>query len=519
MDNLVPEDNCNERGLNILKKSLACTDQPVQTNASHVFVILGASGDLAKKKIYPTMWALYRDKLIPEDTKIVGYARSNLTMEDIKSKCEPFLKVKDENRSILKEFWTMNSYVRGQYDEKADFENLKQEMEKLEKADQDNNRIFYLALPPSVFKASASRIKETCMSARGWTRIIIEKPFGRDSESSEDLSQHLGRLFREDQLYRIDHYLGKEMVQNMMSIRFANQIFSRSWNRDSLACVVINFKEPFGTQGRGGYFDKFGIIRDICQNHLLQILSLASMDKPPTVRADDIRNEKVKILKLIPPVVVEDVVLGQYVGDPDAKEEEKRLGYKDDKGVPEDSVTPTYAACVLRINSERWEGVPFIMRAGKALNEKKAEIRFQFKDVPGNIFGQRPKRNELVLRVQPNEAIYCKMMNKAPGMSFTMEESELDLTYKDRYSDARLPEAYERLILDVFVGSQMNFVRSDELREAWRIFTPLLHELETRRQEPIPYKFGTRGPKEADELAQKNNFVYTGTYEWIYEDV
>eukprot|EP00095_Tigriopus_kingsejongensis_P003323 maker-scaffold612_size124412-snap-gene-0.31 protein:Tk03323 transcript:maker-scaffold612_size124412-snap-gene-0.31-mRNA-1 annotation:"glucose-6-phosphate 1-dehydrogenase" len=416
MDELVPEDNCNEKGKLIFQESLRKILPTDTKEGTNVFVILGASGDLAKKKIYPTMWALYRDKLIPKNTKIVGYARSNLTVDDLKTKSEPFLKVKDENRGILKEFWAINSY---------------------------------------------------------------------------------------------------EMVQNLISLRFGNTLFSRCWNRDSLACMVVNFKEPFGTYGRGGYFDQFGIIRDILQNHLLQIVSLATMNKPVSLDAEDIRDEKVKVLRAIPPVSVDDCVIGQYVGNPMDPNEERRQGYKDDPGVPDDSVTPTYCACVLKVCNELWDGVPIIMRAGKALNQRKAELRVQFKDMPGGgFFTDSPKRNELVLRVQPKEAIYCKMMNKVPGVDFTLEETELDLTYAERYSDVRLPEAYEKLILDVFVGNQTNFVRSDELREAWRIFTPLLQELETTRTRPIPYKAGTRGPKEADDLAKKHNFVYTGTYRW-----
>merc|ERR1712142_914181 len=234
----------------------------------------------------------------------------------------------------------------------------------------------------------------------------------------------------------------------------------------------------------------------------------------PSTSPDDIRDEKVKVLKAIPAIVMEDCVLGQYVGNPEGPDEDSREGYLDDKTVPAGSVTPTYAAAVLRLNNERWDGVPFILRAGKATNERKAEVRIQYRDVPGDIFNKQTVRNELVIRVQPNESVYCKVMTKTPGMSFTLEETELDLTYNTRYKDARLPEAYERLILDVFVGSQMHFVRSDELAEAWRIFTPLLHKIEKEKPTPIPYIYGSRGPKEADELTFKSNFNYTGKYKW-----
>ena len=223
------------------------------------------------------------------------------------------------------------------------------------------------------------------------------------------------------------------------------------------------------------------------QNHLLQMLCLTAMEKPASTNPDDIRDEKVKVLKCVPPIGLDDVVLGQYVGNPDG-EGEAKLAYLDDPTVPQDSTTPTYASAVLRINNERWDGVPFILRCGKALNERKAEVRIQYRDVPGDIFDGQAKRNELVIRVQPGEAIYVKMVTKTPGMSFDMEETELDLTYQARYKDMKMPDAYERLILDVFCGSQMHFVRSDELAEAWRIFTPLLHRIESEKIRPIPYK-------------------------------
>lgn len=222
------------------------------------------------------------------------------------------------------------------------------------------------------------------------------------------------------------------MVQNLMTIRFGNQIFNPTWNRTHIACVIITFKEPFGTQGRGGYFDEFGIIRDVMQNHLLQILSLVAMEKPVSINPNHIRDEKVKVLQCIPSIELKDVVLGQYVGNPNG-EGEAKLSYHDDPTVPKDSTTPTYALAVLHINNERWEGVPFILRCGKALNERKAEVRIQYKDVPGDIFGGKAKRNELVIRVQPGEALYVKMMTKSPGITFDMEETELDLTYGNRY--------------------------------------------------------------------------------------
>uniref|UniRef100_A0A8B9K5M7 Glucose-6-phosphate 1-dehydrogenase n=1 Tax=Astyanax mexicanus TaxID=7994 RepID=A0A8B9K5M7_ASTMX len=479
----------------------------------HIFIIMGASGDLAKKKIYPTLWWLFRDGLLPEQTFFVGFARSDLTVDAIRTACLPHMKVADTEADRLAAFFKRNSYISGKYGEESAFSNLHSHLLSLP-GGADANRLFYLALPPTVYHDVTKNIRNQCMSSKGWNRVIVEKPFGRDLQSSEELSNHLSSLFTEDQIYRIDHYLGKEMVQNLMVLRFGNRIFGPIWNRDNVACVVLTFKEPFGTQGRGGYFDDFGIIRDVMQNHLLQMLCLVAMEKPASTSSDDVRDEKVKVLKCVAPVTSSDVVLGQYVGDPEG-EGEAKLGYLDDPTVPKGSTQATFATAVLYVRNERWDGVPFILRCGKALNERKAEVRLQFTDVPGDIFNAQCRRNELVVRVQPNEAIYAKMMSKKPGVYFSPEETELDLTYRSRYRDVKLPDAYERLILDVFCGSQMHFVRSDELSEAWRIFTPLLHQIEKEKVPPIKYKYGSRGPQEADDLVQKVGFRYEGTYKWV----
>ncbi|XP_061430073.1 glucose-6-phosphate 1-dehydrogenase isoform X1 [Lethenteron reissneri] len=499
--------------MDLLRQELR-DDEDFHEKETHFFVVLGASGDLAKKKIYPTLWWLFRDGLLPSDTYVIGYARSAITMKDIRERCLPFLKVRTGEEEALEKFFTRNIYVSGQYDVRQPFEKLAAQLDTLAHG-RLSNRLFYLALPPSVFESVTSNVRSTCMSTTGWNRVIVEKPFGRDLQSSDKLSQHLAQLFSEEQIYRIDHYLGKEMVQNLMVLRFGNRIFGPIWNRDNIASVVITFKEPFGTEGRGGYFDEFGIIRDVMQNHLLQMLCLVAMEKPTSTSSDDVRNEKVKVLKCVPEILLEDVVLGQYVARPGSTGPGEEGGYLDDPTVPAGSVTPTFASVVLYVQNERWDGVPFVLRCGKALNERKAEMRLQFRDAPGDIFQRQCKRNELVIRVQPNEAVYMKMMTKKPGMHFAPDESELDLTYSSRYRDVKLPDAYERLILDVFCGSQIHFVRSDELKEAWRIFTPLLDKIEKEKIKPIPYDYGSRGPKEADELLSRVGFRYEGTYKWV----
>lgn len=442
------------------------------------------------------------------------------------------MKITGQEKANLSDFWDLHTFVSGSYNEDVDFKRLESHLVTYG----ESNRIFYLALPPSVFEDVTRVIQKFCMAKRlvffldkycmynelflhspqSHSRVIIEKPFGRDSATSAALSNHLAKLFNESELYRIDHYLGKEMVQNLMTLRFGNGIFSHLWSRSAIASVQIIFKENIGTLGRMGYFDSFGIIRDVMQNHLLQIVALIAMARPLSLSASDIRDEKVRVLRAIDPLKLEDCVIGQYVGDKTADpKSEAWFGYKDDESVPKDSITPTFALSVLNIANEQWDGVPFIMKAGKGLNQGKAEIRIQFKDVAGNIFGKSARRNELVMRVQPGEAIYMKINMKNPGSpGFEFHETELDLTYKDRYTDQYIPDAYERLILDVFQGNQMNFVRADELSEAWRIFTPVLQQMEEERIEPIKYVFGSRGPEEADEMGRKQGVEYSGTYQW-----
>jgi len=363
------------------------------------------------------------------------------------------------------------------------------------------DRLFYLALPPVTYPAVCDYLKKFAVSTTGWTRIVVEKPFGRDIKSSEALNEQICCLFEEPQLYRIDHYLGKEIVQNLMVMRFANRFLAPLWNRENISNIQIIFKEPIGVEGRGGYFDHYGIIRDVIQNHLLQIMALIAMERPPSLSPDDIRDEKLKVLRCIPPLSTDKVVLGQYTngkkGEP---------GYLDDPTVPEDSRCPTFAMCVLYVQNERWDGVPFILKAGKGLNEHKTEIRVQLNDVPGDLFNRPASniglqtRNEFVLRVQPDPAIYMKMTVKDPGMRLRVQPGELELSYDAAYNGVVIPDAYERLILDCINGDQQHFVRRDELRASWAIFTPLLHYIDSGGLEVYPYTFGSPGPSQANVL-------------------
>jgi len=284
------------------------------------------------------------------------------------------------------------------------------------------------------------------------------------------------------------------MVQNLLVLRFANSIWEPMWNRTYIHNVKVTFKEDFGVGGRAGYFDQYGIIRDVMQNHIMQIVSLIGMEQPVSLSAEDVRDAKVRVLRNIPPLTLNQVVVGQYT----ASEDGKHPGYLDDPQVPKDSVTPTFAQAIMWINNPRWHGVPFILKCAKAVEERKTEIRIQFKDNPGHLFPSS-QRNELVIRVQPSEAVYVKIMNKTPGLSSDLVGSDLDLTYNSKFADRYTPDAYERLILEAIRGDHNLFVRSDELSAAWRIFTPLLHQLEEEKIKPIEYIYGTYGPAAAVE--------------------
>jgi len=480
-------------------------DKTAGPNDHVSIVVIGASGDLAKKKTFPSLWALFGLGLLPVNWEIFGYARTPMSDQDFRKFLSQNFKGWEDKKE---EFLSRCFYHHGQYNSADDFAKLSQELDKKETTFQKAHRIFYFAIPPTLFVDVSRAAHQSAMAKKGWTRVVVEKPFGHDSESSLELSEQLAPLFTEEQVYRIDHYLGKEMVQNVMTLRFANQVFEPLWNRDNIANISITFKEDIGTEGRGGYFDASGIIRDVMQNHLLQILALVAMEPPVSLSAEDVRDEKVKVLRSALPIKMENLVVGQYTKDESGKNE----GYLDDKTVPKGSVTPTFALAVIMIENTRWRGVPFILKCGKALNERKTEIRIQFKRNPSPLFHSAP-RNELVIRVQPNEAVYMKFNSKVPGLSTEVLPTELDITYKKRF-DVRLPDAYERLIYDVLKGDHNLFVRVDELEAAWDIVTPILHQLEEKKIQPELYTFGSRGPASADKLATEYGFERTQGYEW-----
>ncbi|KAI3467751.1 hypothetical protein Pfo_024414 [Paulownia fortunei] len=473
--------------------------------------VVGASGDLAKKKIFPALFALYYEDCLPEHFTIFGYARSKMTDAELRNMVSKTLTCRIDKRENcgekMEQFLKRCFYHSGQYDSQENFMELNKKLKEHE-AGRVSNRLFYLSIPPNIFVDAVKCASLSASASNGWTRVIVEKPFGRDSESSAALTSALKHYLEEDQIFRIDHYLGKELVENLSVLRFSNLIFEPLWSRQYIRNVQLIFSEDFGTEGRGGYFDHYGIIRDIMQNHLLQILALFAMETPVSLDAEDIRNEKVKVLRSMRPLHVDDVVIGQYKGHTIGGV--SHHGYTDDKTVPKDSLTPTFAAAALFIDNARWDGVPFLMKAGKALHNRRTEIRVQFRHVPGNLYNRNfgtdldRATNELVIRVQPDEAIYLKINNKVPGLGMRLDRSNLNLLYKARYSK-EIPDAYERLLLDAIEGERRLFIRSDELDAAWSLFTPVLKELEEKKKIPEYYPYGSRGPVGAHYLAAKYN--------------
>ncbi|XP_073117191.1 glucose-6-phosphate 1-dehydrogenase, chloroplastic isoform X3 [Elaeis guineensis] len=411
-------------------------------NSTVSITVVGASGDLAKKKIFPALFALYYEDCLPEHFTIFGYARSKMTDTELRNMVSKTLTCRIDKRENcsekMEQFLGRCFYHSGQYDSEENFAELDKEIKKHE-AGRLSNRLFYLSIPPNIFMDVVKCASKSASSANGWTRVIVEKPFGQDSESSAALTRGLKQFLVEDQIFRIDHYLGKELVENLSVLRFSNLVFEPLWSRQYIRNVQLIFSEDFGTEGRGGYFDNYGIIRDIMQNHLLQMLALFAMETPISLDAEDIRNEKVKVLRSMKPLQLEDVVIGQYKSH--TKGGFTYPAYTDDKTVPRDSLTPTFAAAVLFIDNARWDGVPFLMKAGKALHTRRTEIRVQFRHVPGNLyrsFGTDLDRatNELVIRVQPDEAIYLKINNKIPGLGMRLDRSNLNLLYAARGTEA-----------------------------------------------------------------------------------
>ncbi|MBN1864560.1 MAG: glucose-6-phosphate dehydrogenase [Victivallales bacterium] len=463
-------------------------------------VIFGASGDLARRKIFPAFFSLFSRGLLPEGVRFYGFARSDLSQKDFHDKIMSFLTCRyspqESCREKMDSFLSRCEYVRGEYAADTGYRYLLDRMAAARGGGVSADRLFYLALPPEMFSIVSKRLSENSLAlpeedAR-CSRVIVEKPFGRDRESSDELIGELKKYFTESQTYRIDHYLGKEIVQDILVFRFANIVFQPIWNARYIEKIEILWSEELGVEGRGGYFDEYGIIRDVVQNHLFQVLSLLLMEEPDSLEANDIIDKKVDALRHIKPLRLRDVVLGQYsagAGKP---------GYIEDPTVPKDSLTPTFAFLKLKVASPRWHTMPVEITAGKAMNERKAEVRIIFRKPCGSLFcktGKCQPSNALVIRIQPDEGFHFQIATKEPGTKMELKHKNLDLSYISAFPGKTMPDAYENLLLDSIRGDKTLFIRNDELEAAWDILTPLLNEIEKSRLKPRLYKFASEGPE------------------------
>ncbi len=464
-----------------------------------IIVIFGASGDLTHRKIIPALYNLFREKMLPERFAIVGYARTEWTDEGFKEEARKSLE-EFSRTPVEDQFWEPFSHSLGfrygRSDDEKGFNPLPDHLAELDKAlGTGGRRLYYAAPPPSAFPVIIDRIGEG--PPQPDQKIVIEKPFGRDLDSARALTAKVHEVFDEAHVFRIDHYLGKETVQNLLVFRFANSLYERVWNRDTVENVQITVAEEVGVEQRGSYYEEAGVIRDMVQNHLLQLSSFLGMEPPAVLAPEAVRDEKVKLLRAIRPLSPDETVLGQYgAGKVEGKE---FRAYREEPGVATNSNTPTYIAIRAHVDNWRWAGVPFYLRTGKALGRRSTELTIMFKDVPTGLYHtmdlDRPPPDHLVIRVQPEEGITFTFQAKEPGPGFKPRTVNMHFTYADAFGVEQI-EAYERLIHDAMLGDHTLFTRADEVERAWEIVMPILGA-------PIPvlpYAAGSRGPEQADEL-------------------
>jgi glucose-6-phosphate 1-dehydrogenase len=503
----VPEVNPLREGL----------DQERVPDAS-CLVIFGASGDLTHRKLLPALYSLAHDGLLPAGQTIIGFARPDYTDEqfraEIREACNKYARTRPVEDAIWDNFAKGLFYVRGDFSNLDSYGKLKQKLEECDRTrGTGGRRIYYLAVPPTFFPLICDSLATNGMvtdpeSGGPYTRVIIEKPFGRDLASAKELNRVAVTTFRERQVFRIDHYLGKETVQNLLVLRFANGIFEPFWNRQYIDHVQLTVAESIGVEGRGGYFDTAGITRDIAQNHMLQLVSLIGMEPPVAFEADPIRDEKVKVIRALRGIPIdrqtEFVVRGQYTDG--SVLGEKAVAYRKEPSVPPESKTETFVAVKAFIDNWRWADVPFYLRAGKRLPKRVTDISIHFRPAPNPLFKKAPgvkvQSNVLAIRIQPDEGISLKFDSKVPGPAMRSAPVTMEFRYATSFG-AEPPEAYERLLLDTMLGDTTLFARRDEVEAAWAWLDPLLKSWE-QGGEPYPYPAGAWGPPEADALIESD---------------
>ncbi|HEV2298262.1 MAG TPA: glucose-6-phosphate dehydrogenase [Candidatus Acidoferrales bacterium] len=470
----------------------------------HIFVVLGATGDLMGRKIMPALHQLITRGVFGAGSIILGVGvETNFDDKSFLARCLQNLADDGVAQGAIAAvgYEKRIFYQTIAQGTAADYAALKARIEKLEKENGLlGNRIFYLALPPKVFPLAIAGLGKAGLNkSAGWTRLVIEKPFGRDLKSAQDLNQVAHENFDEEQIYRIDHYLGKETVQNLMVFRFANSLFEPQWNRDRVESVEITVAESLGVEHRALYYEGAGALRDMIQNHLTQLMTIAAMEVPAAFEAEPIRHEKSKVLRSVRPIQAGDVVLGQYTeGKVDGKDVP---GYLQEPGIAPNSQTETFVALRLQIDNWRWNGVPFFLRTGKRMAARSSQIVVRFRKPPVSFFapfdGKPISANALVITIQPDEGFDLFFEIKSPGQGVRIETSDLHFRYAEKFQP--LPEAYETLLLDVILGDATLFVRDDWVEASWELYTPLL----ANKLKVVPYSAGSWGPAEADALLRE----------------
>jgi glucose-6-phosphate 1-dehydrogenase len=452
-------------------------------------VIFGASGDLTKRKLLPALFHLYCEGLLPHGFAVVGYARTKMSDDEFREYTRDAIKNfgrAEPSGEVWTDFAKHLSYIAGEFNSELAMEELREHLEDMDRAHGTaGGRFYYCATPPVAYPQVVRRLSESYMHAGA--KIVIEKPFGRDLDTARRLNRELHQTFEERQIFRIDHYLGKETIQNVLAFRFANGMFEPIWNRRYVDNIQITVAEEIGIEGRGAFYEQTGTLRDMVQTHLLQVLTFIAMEPPVSFDPERLRDEKAKVLLAMEPVGPDRVVRAQYVG------------YRDEPDVAADSQGETYAALEVRVDNWRWAGVPFYLRTGKHLKRKDSELTMVFRDVPYNAFKDteagRPKRDHLTFRVQPNEGITVAFNVKTPGPGLRLHRATMNFSYQQTFH-AELIEAYETLLLEAMNGDHTLFTREDEVERAWEVLMPVLE----RPPSVVFYEKGSWGPQEADAL-------------------
>jgi glucose-6-phosphate 1-dehydrogenase len=478
-----------------------------------VLVLFGATGDLAHRKVIPAMYHLWRTNLLPHEFVLLAVGRrpyeDDTFRDEIHKSLEQFSRVLPLDEDAWRSFKGRIRYHRCDFEDPSGFDELVTTLDDLDEQEGTRgNRLFYLATQPSQFAEIVGQLGRVGLDHErhdgGWRRVVIEKPFGHDLDSAKRLNREVGKVFRESQVYRIDHYLGKETVRNLLVFRFGNGIFEPLWNRRYVDHVQITVAESIGIENRGAFYEETGAVRDVLQNHLLQLVSLVAMEPPATFEADALRDEKVKVLRAIgthPADPATEVVRGQY--GPGWVAATPVPGYRQEEDVNPESETETFVAARLTIDDWRWSGVPFYVRTGKRLPKRSTEIAIQFREVPHHLFREtssEPDANLLAMRIQPDEGIMLRFGAKVPGLGLNVRSVTMDFTYGSAFN-VDSPDAYETLILDALQGDASLFTRADEVEEAWSIVDPYIEAWTGQGQPEFPnYEAGTWGPDEADEM-------------------